>query len=274
MRMLTVTVLLILASCRSHVDSAPAEKLESTLLGCEDYQAVMTPDGILYNNVWNKHAAKEGEGTQCLHGKQVEGAMLYGWSWRWPTDKCVVYGYPQIKLGKSPWDPASSMDERFPIRISSVRRLEVSYDVETTGDGDYNLATSLWLTREPVLGNTPQPDAIVAEVMIWTYASPGFFQPGGSKHGELQAGNTTWEVWVDGNWGDTSGIHANKWIYLAYHSRQPSLKAAFDVMGLLQYAVDAGLISSDFYIADVMTGNEVMGGSGATWVKSFGMDMN
>lgn len=274
MRPLLYVTLLLLASC--HRDAGPALRTvsEPAVRGCEDYQAVMTRDGILYNNVWNKYAAGDREWSQCLLTREVDGVTQYGWRWRWPVEERAVYGYPQIKRGKSPWDPATSMDERFPARIASVRSLNVAYDVETSGDGDYNLSTSLWLTREPVRGDQPNRDAIVAEVMIWTYATPGFFQPAGRKRGEVHAGDTRWEVWADENWGDVSGINDNHWVYLSYHAVQPGLKAEFDVRQLLQYAVDEGLISSEYYIADVMLGNEVMGGTGETWVKSFSVDMN
>lgn len=274
MRTLLYATLLLLTACQRDAGSALWTAPGSTVMGCEDYQAVMTPDGILYNNVWNKYAAKDRAWSQCLLMRNIDGAPQYGWSWNWPVETRAVYGYPQIKRGKSPWDPKTSMDERFPARISSVHSLEVAYDVETSGDGDHNLSTSLWLTREPVRGDQPNRDAIVAEVMIWTYATPGFFPPAGKKHGEVQTGDTSWEVWVDENWGDTSGINDNHWVYLAYHAVRPSLKAKFDARKLLQYAVDEGLISPEFYIADAMLGNEVMGGSGETWVKSFSVDMN
>lgn len=278
MRILILTTLLLTASCGGGNDAvsfSPSEA-ESTPLGCEDFQAVMTPDGILFNNVWNKHAAKAGEWSQCLQARDVAGTRQFGWSWNWPAGERerTIYAYPQIKRGPSPWAPELNSDERFPAGIAALRALEVSYEVETSASGNYNLATSLWITREPVRGAAAKPTAIAAEVMIWTYATSGHFDPAGSRYGEVQTGDTGWEVWVKKDWWDISGMNDNRWTYIVFRSTQPLLKAEIDVLKLLQYAVDERLISSEFFIADVELGNEIMEGSGETWVKSFHIDMN
>jgi hypothetical protein len=102
-RHLLLATLLILAGCDTREPVASAwQKPASVTLGCEDYQQIALASGILYNNVWNKHADTTGTGTQCLESREVDGVMEYGWSWNWPRGKRVIYGYPQIKTGSSP----------------------------------------------------------------------------------------------------------------------------------------------------------------------------
>lgn len=261
---------LALASCRSE-SAAPSTwvKPESTVLGCDDYQSIEVKPGVLYNNVWNKHADDSGAGVQCLESRTVDGSVQYGWSWSWPEGKRVIYAYPQIKRGSSPWAPKPNSDARFPARISSLEALELVFDTETVTNGIHNLAASMWLTQEPINSDAPNPSAIAAEVMVWTYSTRGHFNPAGKKAAEIMVDSAKWEVWVDRNWRDVSGVNDNRWTYITYRSMENSLSANIDLMKLLQYAVEQQLLSEDLYVSNLELGNEIMSGSGITWVKSF-----
>jgi len=261
---------LALASCRSE-STAPSSwiKPESTVLGCEDYQSLEVKPGVLYNNVWNKHADESGDGVQCLESRIVDGVIQYGWSWSWPEGKRVIYAYPQIKRGASPWAPKPTDDDRFPAKISSLQALELAFETETTTNGIHNLAASMWLTKEPIGDEAPNPSAIAAEVMIWTYSTRGHFNPAGKKAADIMVGGAQWEVWVDRNWKDVSGMNQNRWTYITYRSKENSMSANIDLMELLGHAVEQQLISADLYVSNLELGNEIMSGSGITWVKSF-----
>jgi hypothetical protein len=274
MRTLIFVALLALTSCGNDPEPTPWVKPESTVLGCEDYQSIAIESGVLYNNVWNKHADKSGSGVQCLESKEVDGIVQYGWSWSWPEGQKVIYAYPQIKIGSSPWAPKPNFDDRFPAKISSMQTLKIAFDVETTTNGIHNLAASMWLTKEPIQGGEPDPSVIVAEVMVWTYSTKGHFNPAGKKFAEIQLGGAAWEVWVDRNWKDVSGVNENRWTYITYRSTQHSLSANIDLLKLLEYAVEQQLITADLYVADLELGNEIMSGSGVTWVKSFDVIVN
>jgi hypothetical protein len=41
----------------------------------------------------------------------------------------------------------------------------------------------------------------------------------------------------------------------------------------LQHAVEQGFISSDHYVSDVEVGNEIMSGTGETWIKAIDLDL-
>lgn len=270
-----VWILLALVACDNNAPQPPSfVKSASSTLGCDDYQSIPIEAGILYNNVWNKHADSTGKGVQCLESKEIDDSIHYGWSWSWPGNKQVIYGYPQIKIGASPWAPEPAFDERFPVKISSLQTLKLSFDVETIADGDHNLAASMWLVKEPVKGAEPDPSVIVAEVMIWTYSTDNHFNPAGKKTSEINVDDDTWEVWVDKNWKDVSGVNENRWIYITFRSTRHSMSANIDLLKLLEYAIEQQFVTADLYVADLELGNEVMAGSGITWIKSFNVIMN
>lgn len=256
-------------ACTSEPNDSSWTKPESTTLGCGDYLAIPAPPGILYNNVWNKHAAQLGEWSQCLEKRTHNRIEQFGWSWRWPTGKQLIYAYPQIKLGASPWAPEPRVDERFPAQIGLLQTFELSYDVESSTNGEHNLAASMWLTKEPVTGSTPNPAVITTEIMIWTFSTKEHFNPAGKKIQEILIDGITWELWVEQDWKDASGINDNRWSYVTFRSTKHFSTGRIDILKLLQHAIEQKLITPDLYVADIELGNEIMSGSGITWIKSF-----
>lgn len=114
---------------------------------------------------------------------------------------------------------------------------------------------------------------IAAEVMVWTYAATGHFNPAGSRTAEVEIDGTTWEVWVDRNWKDVSGLNENRWIYITYRTTRNSMSANINILKLLKYAEEKQLITADLYVSDIELGNEIMSGSGITWIKSFSVNV-
>ena len=261
----------LLFSCKSEKKEISVwVKPESITISCNDYYNVQTKQGVLNNNVWNKQAAKNDTWTQCLEKRIVEGSIQFGWSWSWPIGgERVIYSYPQIKVGSSPWAPEPKFDSSFPLKISDLKKLDISHDIEISTNGQHNTATTMWLITEPYEGSMPNPSVIAAEIMIWTYSTEEHFDPAGRKSGELTIGDTTWEVWHKENWVDQSGVNENKWVYVSFRTTKPSMKANIPALELLNYAIQKRLISEEWYIADVELGNEIMSGAGFTWVKTF-----
>ncbi len=270
-RAIFFTLVSSLLSCQSKQAPPIWVKPETTTIACDDYYSLKTELGIFNNNVWNKHAAEKDAVSQCLEQREIDQATQYGWSWSWPEGRRVIYAYPQVKVGSSPWAPEPRFDDRFPLQLSTLKELRVHHDLEIDAVGEYNVATTLWLTREAHQGNKPELSNIVAEVMIWTFATEGHFNPAGSKVGELIVEGKVWEVWTERDWSDPSGMNNNKWISLSFRVQDTSLKFDVGVMELLEHALQEGLIPPNLLIADVELGNEVMEGSGLTWVKAFGV---
>ena len=250
-------------------DTAAWTKPNSITVTCDEYATVKTELGIFANNVWNKKAAGNKKWSQCIVKKTVGNSTIYGWSWSWPYGKTVIFGYPQIKVGSSPWDPEPKFDERFPMVISQLERLNVSIDVETSSNGNYNLATSMWLISEPNQGSKPNKSIIAAEIMFWTYATVGQFNPAGQKYGEVIVAGESWEVWYEKNWSDASFVNKNRWVYISFKAKKMAFKTNINALELLRYAIQEKLISENLLIADIELGNEVMSGKGTTWVQDF-----
>ncbi len=263
-----LSLLLILFSC----ENEPWIKPETNSLGCSDYLSIKSPDGILYNNVWNKKAAKSYKWTQCLEINPSSGGELYGWSWDWPSTNNVIYAYPQIKLGSSPWDPKPFVDDQFPLKISELNKLNISHDVLIDTNGQHNLATSMWLIDSPNGVKNLSKSSIMAELMIWTYSTPEHFNPAGKLYDTFEAGSKSWEIWVDKNWGDLSGENDNKWTYVTFRATSSDLKSSFNALELIQYAIEKDILKHEWYISDIELGTEIMSGAGIAWINSFNVD--
>lgn len=252
--------------------NAANKQYTSNPVTCENYATVKTELGIVTNNVWNKRAAGNREWSQCIVKKTDGDSTFFGWTWSWPYGNRAIFGYPSIKIGSSPWAPEPRFDDRFPLEISRIEKLTVTFDVETNSNGNYNLATSMWLIREPNLSSKPNKSIIAAEIMFWTFATEGCFHPAGKKLGEVQLDDEIWEVWFEKNWSDVSMQNKNSWVYIAFKARKSAFKTTFNALELLRYAIQKKFISESLLIADIQLGNEVMSGSGITWVKIFKID--
>ncbi len=160
---------LLLISCNN--SSIDIEKIEeevssAKVISCDDFQSITTENGLLYNNVWNKRAAQNHPHSQCLTSKTFDGKEQQGWTWDWPEGKRVIYAYPQIKVGASPWQPSPSFNNTFPVKISSLASLSLSFELDILTNSNYNIASSMWVTKTRVLGAQPQPSSIAAEIMV------------------------------------------------------------------------------------------------------------
>jgi hypothetical protein len=258
---------LFLLACGGGGSSSDEPQLVTKTLGCTDWLSVNTPIGRLSNNVWNKQAAGSFKPTQCLEQRVAGSSLEYGWSWNWPANSNAIFAYPEIIVGAKPWEPGPGNDARFPRQVSATNRLLVSYDAEVNTTGDHNLAASIWLINTPTVANPQDTSNIVTEMMIWTWSTT--FNPGGTHLANVVIDDVEWQVWAAENWGDNSGANGNQWTYIAYRAVTPTLSTTFDARKLMADAASRGLLSTNYYIANVELGNEIMSGSGTTFLKSF-----
>lgn len=153
--------------------------------------------------------------------------------------------------------------------IPQIKHLNISFDVEIRATGNYNLATSMWLIREPNQCPKPNKSIIAAEIMVWTYSTAGQFNPAGRKYAEVLIAGESWEIWYEKYWSDASFNNKNRWVYLSFKAKKSAFKAQINALELLRYAIQEKLISENLLIADIELGTEVMSGEGTTWVKDF-----
>jgi len=235
------------------------------VISCNDYDSHVTMSGLLYNNVWNKHASKASDSHQCIIKQQLGDITQHGWLWNWPTSPRTTFAQPQIKIGSSPWDPSPAFGQDLPRKIDTLVSLDLAHELEIVANGNFNVATTMWLINQ----SEPSENSIVAELMIWSYYTEGQFKPGGRKVDSFVQDGLEWELWEQQDWDDKSGVNQQQWRYLAFRLVQPSLKVDFDVKALIERAIERGSVDEQWYIADLELGTELMGGQGLAWIKQF-----
>lgn len=261
-------------------------------LSCTPNEQLTGPNGsTLINNTWNSTAAGSNAWSQCLQSRTlpVNGSgstVQHGWRWNWPDTAAAVFAYPELVVGINPWGAGPGNDARFPALISGLRTLNIQFAAETSTAGSHNLAVSMWLIQTPLVARDPQSSDIKGEVMVWTdYTDDMVVDPGTTtKRGEFtDANGLVFDVWADENWGDASKGASNPWVYVAYHLKpnQRRLAAKIDLKAILRHAASLKdsrnrslpLINTDWHVADVELGNEIVSGHGETWLTDFAVTM-
>jgi len=194
--------------------------------------------------------------------------VAHGWEWQWPA-KHGLYAYPELVIGAKPWDAGPGNDARFPRRISDTPRLLLRYDAHTTGDGERNLAASLWFIKTPAVAAPPVETDIAAELMIWSDHTPAMLSADGpvKLQGEVAIGARTWQVWAARDWGGGTDVKV-RWTFIVYTAKNDrGGKLDVDVRQFIDDALARGLLRPELYIASVELGNEIVSGSGRTLVR-------
>ncbi len=266
----------LIAACNGAAEpgqmkSAPISENAAALI-CGDNAQVDSDIGRLTNNVWNKQAIGDAPYKQCIVARESANGKEYGWAWSWPMDSNTVVAYPETVIGWKPWAGGVSTDKRLPIRIDAIETLRLSYDIETDSNATHNLATSIWLTRSGKTGLFPRPDDISTELMIWTDDTG--FSPGGEYVGDVTIDDLGFEIWWGKDWGDNSGTVSNRWSYIAYRAKTRTRSTTLDIKKILQDAVNRGMISAEHYVPSIEVGNEVINGTGETWIRSLTLEVH
>jgi len=260
-------------ACAGRPDGAPTAHVESATVSPQaaaikqDCQAwSMHHDGRYRyeNNVWGSKKAK-GKFKQCLLTRQRDGKTELGWSWDWPGFDPSVFAYPEVVVGWKPWSGGATTDPRFPLKVSDVHTLTLDYEVESEVTGSYDLAPEIWLTSAGASAK-PNPQSITTEVMFWMDHTEGA-RPAGQIVDEVPLNGVKYELWRE----DSIGVDANGkgWRLLSFKSPQKQLKGSIDIAALVRYLVEKQLAAPSDYLASVEFGNEVMGGTGTTWIRQF-----
>jgi len=221
------------------------------------------------NNLWGSDKAK-GKFEQCLLTRNVNGRSQLGWSWNWPGFDPTVFAYPEIIFGWKPWSGGKPTDARFPLRVSDVRHLTLSYEVETQATGSFNLAPEIWLTSSGAWSERVNSQLITTEVMFWMDYAEGA-RPAGKVVQTPTLDGVTYELWKEDNIG--AQANGKGWALLSFKSPTIQHKATISIHSLLKHLVESKLVNASDYVASVEFGNEVMGGSGTTWVEHFEVDL-
>jgi hypothetical protein len=278
-----VVALIIFTGCEgSDADqttvTAPGTKEEGVTAACSANEVIM--DGIYKyeNNTWGVTSSTDYE--QCLITKEVDGETKRGWTWNfYGQAPNFVFSYPEIIVGWKPWGSSTSTDENYPVKVSDVESLTITYDVDIDASGGYNLAPEIWLiSSKPKTTPMESPETLITtEIMFWMDYSSGI-QPAGSLVGTFEFDGKNYNLWIKtdhNNSGDSVS-----WAVYSLVSQKKQLKGEIDVIGLIQALIDKGYgISNEEYIATVEFGNETFGpdtlshAEGTTWINSYSVEL-
>jgi len=249
--------------------SAPGKIGPGVTANCRPEATQMVGPYRHNNNQWGSNKAK-GKAEQCLLTRETGGHTEQGWTWNWPGFDPSVFAYPEIEFGWKPWSGGKSTDPRFPMKVADLPSLLLNYEVETSADGSYDLAPEVWLMSGPGPFDAADPKSITTEVMFWMdYASGA--RPAGDVIDEPTFDGVKYELWK----ADSIGEDANGkgWRLLSFKSPTIRRKGTIRIHTMLKHLVEAKLVNPNDYLGSVEFGNEVMGGSGTTWVKHFDVEV-
>lgn len=261
---------MFLSSCTKASDTAvqPVPDAGAKVMGCNENQTLPAYTGVLLNNMWNRASAGSGPWRQCLQARQREGRAEFGWFWEWPRQD-GLYAYPELLVGRSPWQATPTNDQRFPRRVGDTRSLKIDYEVESRLAGKKNLAIEFWFTSTPPAVGQQDTKSIKTELMIWSDASSGIETATKNPAITVDIDGMTWAVQVKPGWGDIGKPDGNTWSLITYHAMRNSSSARYDARKFLDNAIARGLVDPGDYLWGVELGNEIMSGSGSTWIRKF-----
>ncbi|KQV95729.1 hypothetical protein [Rhizobacter sp. Root1221] len=263
-------LLLALSACQS-APVVPSPSLPADARAhCKNGDAVVIGPYKYENNMWGLDKVRGFTPEQCLLTREVDGRTEVGWKWHWPGLDYTVFAYPQIMYGWKPWSGGKPSDVRFPLRVDRITELTIDYAVETEATGSYNLAPEVWLMRDGQWSEKADPSRISGEIMFWMDYREGA-RPAGQVVGHPVVGGVTYELWKLDNIGDKGD--GTGWTIYSFKSPTRQRSGRIPVHELLAYMVANKHIRTDEHVASVEFGNEVMGGTGTTWVKRFKVEV-
>jgi beta-lactamase superfamily II metal-dependent hydrolase len=163
--------------------------------------------------------------------------------------------YPEVVYGDKPWDPPSGVPSEFPFQVSS-RKIAVRYELRLSATGTYSMIFTLW-----GIANTNNPKgSITHEIMIWTANKGG--TPAGSRRGTLLVSGVNFDVYVNPNQADNSGVNKSHWTYVAFVAQTPLLKGQLDLDAMTDYLLKQGIMAHNTFLTSVELGTEISGGAG------------
>jgi hypothetical protein len=105
--------------------------------------------------------------------------------------------------------------------------------------------------------------------MILSDASKDIGAPTKNPKITVDIDGMTWAVQIKPGWGDGSGGSSNKWTLISYHAMKNTTSIRYDARKFLTDAMSRGLLDANDYIWGVELGNEIISGSGSTWIRRF-----
>lgn len=228
---------------------------------CVPNESYRAGEVLVLNNQWNRRLMGPNDKyEQCIQVNNSKDPLRVEWTWSWPILQRQVKAYPEIIYGWAPWLD-SSTDPHLPLQLSlldQVVRFQVNFDTEVIAESDaiYNTAFDLFITRS----STPTPENRTHEVMIWINDQHPWISTQSESHTDriLIAGEH-YDFW------STQGIHP----ILIFRKVLPISKGSLVINDFLDYLMNRGYLPAEGYLADIEFGNEIVYGSGHTYINDY-----
>lgn len=232
----------------------------ATFAGCDDNSEGQIGDKVLQNNVWDRDST----GTQCVfqglfgglpvsHSTAADHVAIASWMWNWDRTSDIPASYPSLIYGFKPWRGKTTMD-KLPARISSLKKLDVSYGISTDANGAYNTSFEIWLTRTA----KPTPADITTEIMIWLDSRK--VRPEGHPERTAMIDGKKYDVWIG---------KVEHWKYIAFKAHKPSESGSIHLKSFFDDLIRHGDMHNDTWLSGVELGTEITSGKGRATVSAF-----
>ena len=253
-----------------------------TIAYCGDFQLVEWSPLRFENNTWGREGVTGGD--QCILARENETGIEFGWRWAWPPDRGQVKGYPEVHYGLKPFFDVPSSTPDMPIRIADIAEMTVRYTVDVTAEGLYNLAFDMLLS----------PDAsfrvISHEIMVWVDRTEGVY----GVSPQYTKGDGAIIDSIDSAAIDAANYNFHRQDNFDPHNitrppgevpdyinsiqqfvpadcpcSQDRYSGAVDLAAFYDWLVEEGHVDPSYYVTVIEFGNEVIEGSGETWLREY-----
>lgn len=261
LRVMLVLILYIIYSCSTFFLN------DNRMPNCTDWSLITLGEYEISNNVWGK--GNINNYSQCIFtfpNQNDTSTKMTGWSWNWPKIYDGVKSYPSILYGYKPWNKYSTT-KNLPKKISEVKNIIASYDLNMVDTGAVNLLLESWITKT----EHPAPEDRVAELAIQLYQKKWPGQAGEYIESTIING-INFDFYIDES--ISNAVDEHHWIYYGFvHPGEPVLKANVDIMEFVNYLINKNYVDKSHYIATVELGNEIDYGNGKTEIKHFSVNV-
>ena len=219
----------------------------------EDFALLSLDDAMLSNNACFRGNIVEAKQTIFRDGK--EG----GWTWDWPESAGPgVKTYPEIILGRSPWQPVRA-GNHLPRPLRDAH-LTLEFDFTSEATGSWCESFDFWVTSKADLTSKD----ITSNLTIWTMKHG--LEPSYKGHREtVKIGGRTYEAIVE-----TSMEQPGKaWKTLCLVDTHPRNKGRLDLGPLVDFLIARGLARPTDFLATAELGSEIVFGKGRTTIRKF-----
>ena len=216
---------------------------------------------LIENNTWNIQASKS-KWSQTIFCDTLNGNI--GWQWNFSGEKdkkntFVVKSYPEIIIGKKPFENYKSTTSRLPIELVSAK-YRLNYEYKANATGVYNTISDISFTDS----KNPNSSNIRSKMMIWFDHQNFPFFPS-EKLKQATIGGLQYKIYVD-----TAHIGPEgKWVFIALLADNFPSKGELILNEYFDYFLKEGYLKQGWYLSSIEVGSEISSGKGEISFKKF-----